>query len=243
LVSGERGIGKSSLLYYLTNVAVGDFVFDGAAFKFLVVGIELQPLTTYAEIIGKIGSELERVLSCHQRVRHLAREIWQFVARWQALGVSYKPPEKSETAHQLLEDLTQTITQVVSSITPEYDGILFLIDEADKPSATAHLGEFVKLFTERLTKRGCDDFSIGLAGLPTLTQKLRESHESAPRVFQILSLEPLSHPERIDLIRKGLARANERGHVVSITEHAENLIATLSEGYPHFIQLFAYCAF
>ena len=190
-----------------------------------------------------MGSELQRALSAHQQAKELVKAVWEFVTRWEAFGVSYKPPEKTETPHQLLEELTHTVAQVVAQITPSFDGVLFLIDEADKPPAGSHLGEFVKLFSERLTKRGCEKFSIGLAGLPTLTKKLRESHESAPRVFQILPLEPLLPEERIEVIRKGLAAAANKGSVVTITPSAEKMIADLSEGYPHFIQQFSYCAF
>jgi len=46
MVSGERGIGKSSLLYYLTILARGEINPLDMAFNFLVVSIELQPSTT-----------------------------------------------------------------------------------------------------------------------------------------------------------------------------------------------------
>ena len=101
-----------------------------------------------------------------------------------------------------------------------------------------------KLLTERLTKRGCERVLLGLAGLPVLIPKLRESHESSPRVFTTLHLEPLEEQERVDVVRRGLAEAKEEtGIVTEITEEAEVLISNLSEGYPHFIQQFSFCAF
>jgi hypothetical protein len=244
IVTGERGIGKTSLFFYLNLVANGEInSLEDTRFNFLVISIELQPTTTYAEIIKKIGSELQRTLSSHQKAAELLKTVWDFVKRWEAFGVSYTAPVKGETPHQLLEDLTQTVAQVVEKTALHFDGILFLIDEADKPPAESHLGEFVKLFSERLIKRGCERFSIGLSGLPTLVKKLRDSHESAPRIFQILSLEPLLPEERIDVVRRGLTQATEKGSNVTIIASAEKMIADLSEGFPHFIQQFAYCAF
>lgn len=247
LVVGERGIGKSSLLLFLQILARGRASFKSTErFNFLVVNIELDPSTTYADIIKKIGAELERVAASQQRVKELAKTAWDFVSRWEIFGVKYQAQEsvRELEPHELLEDLTYTIERLLSDIRPEFDGILFLIDEADKPSASAHLGEFVKLFTERLTKRGCENVAIGLAGLPTVMRKLTESHASSLRVFRMLSLEPLTQAERIDVVRKGLVEAEEKNKFkVTADERAEAVISGLSEGYPHFIQQFAFSAF
>jgi predicted transcriptional regulator len=59
-----------------------------------------------------------------------------------------------------------------------------------------------------------------------------------------LTLGPLLPNERIDVIRKGLVEAKDKNDFeVSITTEAENMIAAFSEGYPQFIQQFAYSAF
>jgi energy-coupling factor transporter ATP-binding protein EcfA2 len=247
LVVGERGIGKSSLLLFLQMLAKGQVSFKQTErFNFLVVNIELDPSTGYADIIKKIGAELERVAASQQRVKELAKSVWTFLSRWEVFGVKYKTQEtlRETGPHELLEDLTYTVERLLSAIQPEFDGILFLIDEADKPPASTHLGEFVKLFTERLTKRGCENVAVGLAGLPTVMRKLTESHPSSMRVLRMLHLEPLTPSERIDVVRKGLVQANEKnGFEVNITELAESIISTFSEGYPHFIQQFSFSAF
>jgi type II secretory pathway predicted ATPase ExeA len=126
----------------------------------------------------------------------------------------------------------------------EIDGVLLLIDEADKPPQSAHLGELCKLLTERLAHRNCERVSIGLAGLPGLIGKLRASHESSPRVFDVLTLEPLTDGERKTVIQRGLAEAQKINNIITaITDDGANVIANLSDGYPHFIQQFSYCAF
>jgi hypothetical protein len=104
--------------------------------------------------------------------------------------------------------------------------------------------EFCKLFTEKLTRLRCDRVCLGLAGLPSLISKLRESHESAPRIFDTLSLEPLEHDECVEVVRRGLAEAEKKnGTKTEIDDRALTEIVRLSEGYPHFIQQFSYSAF
>jgi hypothetical protein len=59
-----------------------------------------------------------------------------------------------------------------------------------------------------------------------------------------MTLEPLLPGERKHVLHRGLAAAKEKnGFDVVMSEEAENAISELSEGYPHFIQQFAYCAF
>lgn len=62
-LSGERGIGKSSLLYFLQMVGTGEVESVSCGkFNFLALNIELEPTNTYLDIISKVGSEYKRVL-------------------------------------------------------------------------------------------------------------------------------------------------------------------------------------
>jgi len=246
LIHGERGIGKSSLLFYLQKVADGTITsLQELGFRFLTVNVELEPGNRYEDIIAKIGSELHGVVASQDKLMELAKSGWEFLKRWEVMGVKYsRESPKSTEPHELLNELTRTVSKTVESISLEYDGILILIDEADKPPASANLGEFAKVFTERLTKTGCNRVSLGMAGLPTLLTKMRESHQSAPRIFEHLRLDPLLPEERVLVLHRGLDKATEtNGFEVKITDDAANWIADLSEGYPHFIQQFAWSAF
>jgi hypothetical protein len=245
IFEGERGIGKSSLAYYIEIVASGRL--SGLRennYKFLTVSIELAGIDTKLGIVRQIGRELKRKIAENPAAMGYAKEAWNFLKDWEVLGVKYngKPEDfdEDEVQSQLIESFIDIIDQSKGQI----DGVFLLIDEADGPSAEAGLGEFLKIFTERLMKRGCNEVLVGLAGLPTLVSKLRESHESSPRVFQIVNVSTLSKEERIEVIATGLDRANEKNDApVNIDDDAADLIANLSEGYPHFLQQFSYFAF
>ena len=59
-----------------------------------------------------------------------------------------------------------------------------------------------------------------------------------------MELMPLEKSECEQVLEIGLREATKKnGFDIHITQEAENEIATLSEGYPHFLQEFAYCAF
>jgi len=245
LVSGERGIGKSSLLYFLQLVGSGTIeAMDGSKFNFLTVSLELEPGDTFEHIAKKVGCELNSVISKHETFKRLAKAGWEFLKRWEAAGVKYNPGDAKEAPHELLDDLCQTFVDAVDRMKKEIDGCLVLIDEADKPPVSANVGAFSKLFTERLTKSNTHNVALGLAGVTGIIGKLRQSHESSPRIFHTISLDPLTHEDRLTVIHRGLTEVKAKaGKTVTITSEAENAISSLSEGYPNFVQQFAFCAF
>jgi hypothetical protein len=245
LILGERGIGKSSLLYCIQKVADGVIdPYEGPRFHFLTMSIVLEPSTSYLDIVHKVGNELRRVVGERKPAAEFVKATWDFLKRWEVMGVKYAEREREPKPNELLDELVQAVEQTVVQFGAELQGVLILIDEADKPSSTANLGEFVKLFTERLMKRGCRKVCLGLAGLSILLENLRKSHESSIRIFDIHTLEPLLPNERIRVVDAGLADAkDENGFEVTITEEAKQAISDLSEGYPHFLQQFCYSAF
>jgi predicted AAA+ superfamily ATPase len=244
LLYGERGIGKSSLLFVHELTAKGELNgFESARFNFLTVTIILEPSDTYQTIIRKLGAGLSRTIASHNKAQELAKKAWDFINRLEVMGVKYRATPE-EAPSELLDELAQAYTTTCDDICGFYDGILVLIDEADKPPANAHLGALVKGLTERTARSQSNKVSLALAGADAVLQNLRESHESALRVFTTYHLKPLSWDECIEVLRKGLKDAAERNQFETrISPEAEHLLAFYSEGYPHFIQQFGYCAF
>lgn len=245
LITGERGIGKSSLLYYLQLIASGGLsTTDDAKFNFITVPVELEPQDDFQSIAKKVAARLNSAVSKVEAFKAYAKTSWDFLKRWEVMGVKYNADDRSPEAHQLMDELSQSIADTVKALKDQVDGCFILMDEADKPKSSADLGAFSKLLTERLMKQDAQNVALGLAGVTGIISKLRESHESAPRVFHNLNLEPLSEEDRISVVQKGLKEATEKnGRPFTITERGAATISSLSEGYPNFIQQFAFCAF
>lgn len=242
LISGERGIGKSSLLNYADLIARGEINVEALEFNFLTVSTDLAGVQTQGGIVKQIGRELKSKLRSHENLKEKAKLVWEFLSNWEILGVAYRGKEEEIDPDEALDDLVSLFVDI--SETRNFDGIAVLLDEADTPPVEAGLGEFLKIVTERLAKRGCNDVLFLLAGQSILVQKLRDSHESSLRVFQVLTMQPLEPKERKNVVRVGIARANEENErKTKIDEEATDLLSDLSEGYPHFLQQFCYCAF
>lgn len=237
-VIGERGIGKSSLLLFFQSFAESRLEMARAAgMKFLVLSIELSSQHTFIDIVRLLAAELKRVLREHEAVMAKVTDIWDFLSKWEILGVRFHREKESFDPISELNELAARIIEILERSVGYLDGIVLLIDEADKPNEEGRLGELIKLFTERLAKRQCDRVLISLAGLPDLMAKLAASHESSPRILEAMHLQPLEESECKEVVLRGLDEANEKNDFsTSVTDEALTVLASLSEGYPHFIQ-------
>lgn len=242
LIAGERGIGKSSLLNYADLIAKGDISDEDLSFNFLTVSTDLAGVGSQGGVVKQIGRELKSKLKSHDKLKEKAQKVWNFVSNWEILGVSYKGREMEIDPDEALDDLVGLLDDICSS--GAFDGVVVLLDEADNPPPEANLGEFLKICTERLAKRGCHKSLFILAGQPILVQKLKDSHESSLRVFQVLNMKPLEVGERSTVVAAGIKDANSRNEIhTKIDQDAIELLGSLSEGYPHFLQQFSHSAF
>jgi Cdc6-like AAA superfamily ATPase len=207
LIQGERGIGKSSLLLVVDNLAKGAWKpFDNEKFDFLSISIDIGGAQSQLDIIKSIAKELKDEIGKREKLKKHASQVWDFITNWEIMGVRYHRATDIEN-DDIRDALVENLAALVESDGFEHDGISILIDEADGPAEAARLGEFAKLFTERLSRRRCNKVVLGLAGLPTLIPRLRTSHESAPRVFEAMKLDPLEMKEREYVITRGLEDA------------------------------------
>jgi hypothetical protein len=254
MITGERGIGKSSLLNYLKWVAKGEVPIDGRKMNFLVIDSDVDPSTTQLGLARKIELALNRELGKSEPARKFLRDAWTFLQRVEVAGTKMTAAAAHENGELLLEEFSYNLGEIAQRITSTprdtdalnaaYDGILILLDEADNSSKDLQLGSFAKLLTERLQRRGCDCVMIGLAGLPELRSVLAASHPSSLRLFEEVPLDRLSDDDVGVCVDLCLKRANrENARITTVDSEAVDLLANLSEGYPHFIQQFGFSAF
>jgi hypothetical protein len=247
LLEGERGIGKSSLFLCGQYVAEGRVLIPETRdekLDFIVVNVSLLETDDYYTITRKIMAAFRVELMKRQTFKAFASAAWDLITRFEGGGFRYDRESTKPEQAELLGCLQTDFVAAASAMDGVADGILLLIDEADKPPVGGNLGLICKMLTEELSRRGCERVCIGLAGLPQIIGVLRESHESSLRIFKTMELKPLEKGECEQVLDIGLSNATEsNGFDISITDEARKYISDLSEGYPHFLQEFAYCAF
>lgn len=143
LVQGERGIGKSSLLGFVEAMGTGDaFIDDPKEFGFLVVSVDIGGCDTQLDIIRTIARGLRRSLNEQKKIVAAAKDFWEWLTNWEVLGVKFNKGGESIDTEEVTDELVDQLSDFCSSSTEEIDGILLLIDEADRPRSEAGIGEF-----------------------------------------------------------------------------------------------------
>jgi len=255
LILGERGIGKTSLLFVANHFAKGTLSWDEDKYNFLAVHIPLQPNTTLIDLAKRINTQVGRALSKNDQALTFLKSSWNFLTRIQTSVVSIAPQRQYQPSQEeLLNETIYSIVDTVKAITEDTtasnlglrekkDGLVILIDEADQACQSLDLGIFLKTLSEILTQENANKVLLILAGLPKARDILRESHESSLRLFEEFHLTTLTKSEVASVVKGGLDELKEQKIIVSISQGAVERIYDYSEGYPHFIQQIAYSAY
>lgn len=242
LLTGERGIGKTSLLNYCERMARDDIPGERTDFDFLVVSVSLADLSDIFEITQRVADRLRGALDEKGAGNAGIRQIVDFLLNWEILGVHYHRPTGSVSGDQALSTLVDKFQEVER--TGLFQGQFITIDEADAPPASAGLGTWCKDFSERLKRAEVHKTVLALAGQANLPDRLFESHKASLRLFDEVSLPVLSVDERREILRRGMRKAAAvMDDPIEMTPDAEDRLADLSEGYPYFLQTYAQKAF
>jgi DNA-binding transcriptional ArsR family regulator len=236
---GERGIGKSSLLDAAAAAASGEALENLDTYNFVVVQVGLTDKDDDLAIVKKITSRLQQQLAKWRKVRELLKSSWGLVERIEVAGTGLRQKGSADgTIVDPVGDLARILAEAVRALDDRADGILVLVDEAD-PAAPS-LGRVAKQLVDSLADEGCERVCLMVAGMPGVISRLREGHESAPRIFEPLHLERMADEESKEIVRKGLAEVTAKtGVVVTIEDNALDAVAHFSEGYPQFVQQIA----
>ena len=81
MITGERGIGKTSLLLYVGYIATGAIPLGDEKLNFLVVDIDIDNRTTQRGLVERITLQLDRLLGQSEPVKRFLKDAWAFLQR------------------------------------------------------------------------------------------------------------------------------------------------------------------
>jgi hypothetical protein len=251
----NEGLVKLHLCFLLVFFALGDLEFEGDKYDFLTVNFNIEENTTLIDLAKKIKLGVERELKTQEKLQSHIKKFWGFCQRIETSIVKIRPTNRGRQNHaEFLDEFIYSLVDTVKIITNQdsslvdlhckKDGLVILIDEADKASQKLNLGGFLKSLSEKLVAEQCNQVLFVLVGLPKVHDILYKSHGSSLRMFEELELFTLSTNEVKEVIKRGLKEANEKNKIeVVIDDEALDFIFAYSEGYPHFVQQIGYSVF
>lgn len=254
ILSGDRGMGKTSLLMYTKHIAKGSIANDqNEKLSYLVVDVDISNATTQVDLVKNIIVGLWSSLGTESSARAYFQSCFSFFQYDDLDKILGSDNFRDNLDTTLLQQFSYSLTEFVNKLCSfdsesifrhKYDGLLILIDEVDFCEDSLKFGSFIKHLLERAYSIGCPKIMVGLAGGLQLVDFLGKSHPSAPRLFNQIRVEPLMVEAVSRIIDKAIDEANTHNiRKVSITEKAKDLLITLSESRPYFVQQFGYSVF
>lgn len=254
-VYGKRGVGKSSLLRQIQQLATGSYdLLRNAGLASEVPKRPKRYLTVYytCDSLIKDGEDLLRRLCNDQNpddgllrlVPNEGKELVEFerakgveggvdlkLVNWGASGT-----ETSKYVRVVETDIVQTFRNFCSAVVQHQvkkrmkrDGLLILLDEFDVIQNKAHIGSLIKSLTT-------EDLRFAISGIGRDLRDLVEDHASVERLLEegAIRVKAMS----VDEIYAIFTKATElfQGAVV-FSDEAVNWIASASSGYPYLAQL------
>ena len=254
-VFGKRGVGKSSLMRQIQNMATGDLsILSRAGLGHLITGNEPRYYTVFytcdshiknaEQLFQRICSDNDEVDGLLRLVPDKGKEIIEVsrtkevsggadlkVVNWGAKGSELENYKKTVDA-----DIFQTFRNFVNSIIESNNrafesrrGVLVFIDEFDVIEDKSGIDSLIKAISSEQIK-----FAISCIG-DDLTELISD-HGSVERLVEqgYAHVKPMSRSEVAEIFRVAEARYQDNTH---FDESVIDKVAELSEGYPYFAQL------
>ncbi|MBL9153526.1 MAG: cold shock domain-containing protein [Verrucomicrobiales bacterium] len=243
LITGPRGMGKSSICYQLLYLASGDNTLaeklgidlGGESLNRLTGDHRCTPGNTVVDVSTSLLTTLQANLGEHMRLK--GRETdYNVDLKYFKFGQkeSLEPLSTGDLATMFAID----IDRVFKAIGGDASGITFLIDEVDVLLEDVDLAPFLKATIERLRLNHHLSVSFIIGGVTGSATNLLIQHPSAGRLFENIAIGPMQNGELSEIIDLCL-----EGTGVEITEHAKNKVVGLANNFPQPVHLIGYHAF
>jgi hypothetical protein len=242
LLTGERGIGKTSLAHYARYLASDPNPTLKTDFQFAVAYYTVERNQTLADVCRGLTSKLldgiDKTLAtrCVDRLKTLRLHFHVDIPGVGEIGVADAAPKVSQA--QLTADFIMVLEKSWDDIHETKNGILLVIDELHNLARFDGVGSFFKVVSEGLAVDGYGQIMFMVIGSREISDKISDDDRSAARIFSYVDLPRMTTIESRMIIDKCLSDSEK-----TITEDAANLIADRSGGIPYFLHQLGYDVF
>jgi hypothetical protein len=225
LLHGLRGVGKTVLLRAVSRMS------EHAGYH--VLHVEGDP---HGDAVGTLLRQSRRILADAKPTAKVRRALQILKSVSVSLGVAGVSVDlESPTAPgagAVAEDLPELLVALAAAVADDGAGVSILVDEAQAlplEQLAAVLGAFHAGGQRQLPLWGA------LAGLPNLLGRAAKSKTYAERMFTVAELGPLDGPSAMAAVQDPAAELG-----ASFSRSALEGIVAASDGYPYFLQTWAY---
>ncbi|EMB9077225.1 ATP-binding protein [Enterobacter roggenkampii] len=234
IITGDRGIGKSSVLTQVKNISEGDMNLlnrlniDPGVDKFDFIcawhdcSTDQNPSILASGILKQLENRFKSVFNGLKLELNIAGIL-------KVGGKDSSVATISEISEKFCSDLTTVSNQAKDK---GKSGVILFFDELDRVRPDSGVATFFKLSAEKLSRDKVKNIAFFAAGITGAIQNLEEEHASIYRTFKDVPLPKLQESEADEILKTGF-------NAVKCTYDAEVIksVFRLSAGYPEPVHL------
>lgn len=220
-VSGERGIGKSSLVSFVRHLA--DRESDVAGCHVFLGGVRDLNEMVRRTFDRLLKESLDK--SWHSQVRdffgNYVREVGLF-------GISLEFDLKGKDLTAIVHDFVPSIRRLLEKLKDKKKALLLILDDINGLASSADFANWLKSMVDEIATSQQDmRLCIFVVGLEERRQKLIEQQPSLARVFDLIPINPWTDEEVREFYKTSFRSASAR-----IQDDELNTLVMFTGGLP-----------
>lgn len=249
LISGPRGIGKSSLACQIQNLYKGDYTLakrcnininlGNFLTCYYACGDDTDLGTLALDLVFRIEKECDMLKSFKTGGITKFKTSINFGIIKSSLETDINSTKPSSIAMQLVSALARIYKSLMSYT--RYEGLNILIDELDELNQKINFGHFLKIIHEYLDRDNLNNINFIFAGQKGVYNHLHKQDPSVDRILRHVPISKLEYDECKHIL--AYASSIKSRPPFSFDIDAEELILKISSGFPYVIQLLGDAAF
>jgi len=242
LLTGERGIGKSSLALYAQYLGRQPNSILRTDFHFATSYYTVEKNQTMADVCRGLTSKLidgidhSLAKKCVEKLKDLKLHFSVHVPGVGEVGLS--PGYEHQAQGYLHADFVKAVEETWDEIKETHNGIVLIIDELHNLESFRGAGSFFKVVSEGWAADGYRQIMFLATGLPRIATEISQDDPSASRIFSYVELKRMTEDESMAILHRCLADTQK-----TLADAAGKRIAQWSGGFPYFLHQLAYDAF
>lgn len=234
IITGDRGIGKSSLLLQTKILSEGD---NSLAIRYNIdLGCDsFNFISSWTDVTD--GQTLENLAKCLLTdLESTVKKIFSSLKFSIDLGGFIqieKEGDKTKSITDIVNEFVKNLKTIYENVQKEKkDGIIIFIDELDRVSIESGVSTFFKLVTEKLNRENVNNVIFAASGITGAIQKLGSEHASIERTFRDIPLPLFNKHETQEILVNGFNKVG-----FSYDEEIPLLTYKLASGFPEPIHI------
>jgi AAA+ ATPase superfamily predicted ATPase len=220
-ITGERGIGKSSLAGFIRYVAEKEYNLIGCH----------CPLGGIKDLEGMVGRIFPRLLeqvtdkSLYERLKEI---FSKYIKGITLFGLSVEFTDDRSELHTLLNNFLPALREIHKTIKDNKKGIILILDDLNGISDIPEFSQFLKSFVDELAvSYNPIPILLILVGITERREDMIKHQPSVGRIFDIVDLAPMNRNESEEFFNKTFKKSG-----ISVDPEAMTLMVSLSGGFP-----------